>query len=568
MAGIFISYRRTDSAAIAGRAYDRLAARYGSGSVFLDINDIPPGVDFRSHIASTIAACQVVLVFIGPDWITRLHATDDPVRLEIEAGLAAHATLIPVLIDGTRMPDQGTLPASLQPFLFLNAARLDHSRDFDSQLEHLFRAIDGVQPLVKGEVPVAAPGDARLSERPALPLPDKPSLAVLPFQNMSGDPEQEYFVDGLVEDITTALSRIRSLFVIARNSAFTYKGRAVDVRQVGRDLGVRYVLEGSVRKSGNRLRITGQLIDATNGAHIWADKFDGALDDVFDLQDSITENVAGAIEPHLQRAEIERAQHKATQDLGAHDWFLRGWAITADWRADQIRQAQAMFAKASALDPNYGAAYGMQSQCIRRLVGMGLIEASSPDVSEALRLARLAVETGRDDVVALHTAGYSFASLGKDPAAAIPLLDRACGLNPNSAISWATAGHIRDMLGRPAEAIENIERAMRLSPQDPLHYHFVHFLAHAHAHAGRYDMAALMAERAWSQDPDNPVITRTWIVSLALAGRLEEARNGVTRLLRIAPDLRISTLPGDLPLYPPAHVARVKQAYRMAGMPE
>jgi adenylate cyclase len=196
------------------------------------------------------------------------------------------------------------------------------------------------QPVRVFRVRLGAP------ERPALALPEKPSLVVLPFQNMSGDPEQEYFVDGLVEDITTALSRMRSLFVIARNSAFTYKGRAVDVRQVGRELGVRHVLEGSVCKAGSRLRITGQLVDAASGAHLWANRFDGALEDVFDLQDQITSNVAGAIEPHLQRAEIERAQRKPTQDLGAYDYFLRGVAILQEWNAERMPEARALFAKA------------------------------------------------------------------------------------------------------------------------------------------------------------------------------------------------------------------------------
>ena len=219
-------------------------------------------------------------------------------------------------------------------------------------------------------------------ERPGLALPDKPSLVVLPFQNMSADPEQEYFVDGLVEDITTALACIPSLFVISRNSAFTYKGRAVDVRDVGRDLGVRYVLEGSVRRAGNRVRITGQLVDAMTAAHLWGDRFDGALDDVFDLQARVAESVAGAIEPRLQRAEIERVRHKATQDLGAYDYYLRGLASMHEGSGEAIRAAHGLFIRATELDPTYGAAFGLAAFCVGGMRASGLLPASAPESAE------------------------------------------------------------------------------------------------------------------------------------------------------------------------------------------
>ena len=221
-----------------------------------------------------------------------------------------------------------------------------------------------------------APSTGRDGVGPA--LPNKPSLVVLPFQNMSADPEQEYFVDGLVEDFTTALACIPSLFVIARNSAFTYKGRAVDVRDVGRDLGVRYVLEGSVRRTGNRVRITGQLVDAITAAHLWGDRFDGALDDVFDLQARVAESVAGAIEPRLQRAEIERVRHKATRDLGAYDCYLRGLASMHEGSGEAIRAAHRFFIRAAELDPTYGAAYGLAAFCVGGMRASGLLSASGP----------------------------------------------------------------------------------------------------------------------------------------------------------------------------------------------
>ena len=197
----------------------------------------------------------------------------------------------------------------------------------------------------------------------ALALPDKPSVAVMPFQNMSGDPEQEYFVDGLVEDIITALSRISAFFVMARNSSFTYKGRAVDVRQVGQELGVRYVLEGSVRKAGGRLRITGQLVDTTTGNHIWADRYEGALEDVFDLQDRITSSVVAVIEPKVQQAEIKRAQAKPTENLTAYDLYLHAFAAHSDYEEDSNNGALALLARAVAIDPRFSTAYGLMANC-------------------------------------------------------------------------------------------------------------------------------------------------------------------------------------------------------------
>ena len=266
--------------------------------------------------------------------------------------------------------------------------------------------------------------------RPVLALPDKPSLVVLPFQNMSGDPEQEYFADGMVDEITTALSRIHALFVIARSSAFAYKGKSPDVRQVGRDLGVRYVLEGSVRKAGNRVRITGQLIDAATGAHLWADRFDGDLTDVFDMQDRVTASVAGAIEPRLQRAEIERAQSKPTQDLGAYDYFLRGVAIFHQMKTEQMRKALALFVEAFTRDANFGAAYAMAAFCIAWLKG-NVALASSQEPAEGERLALLASATGKDDATALAWAGQALAFLTGDVESGALMTERACVLNPN-----------------------------------------------------------------------------------------------------------------------------------------
>src|SRR5688572_4701014 len=243
--------------------------------------------------------------------------------------------------------------------------------------------------------------------RPSLPLPHKPSIAVLPFNNMSGDPEQEYFADGMVEDVITALSRIRWLFVIARNSSFVYKGRAVDVKQVGRELGVRYVLEGGVRKAANRLRITAQLIDASTGAHLWADRFEGTLEDIFDLQDQVTASVVGAIAPKLEQAEIERAKHKPTHSLDAYDYYLRGIASFHRRTWEDNNEALQLFNNAVELDPDFSSAYGMAAYCYVWRKTNGWMTDSIRETSEASRLAWRAVELGSDDAVALCRAGYA-----------------------------------------------------------------------------------------------------------------------------------------------------------------
>jgi TolB-like protein/class 3 adenylate cyclase len=266
-----------------------------------------------------------------------------------------------------------------------------------------------------------------------LPLPDKPSLAVLPFQNMTGFVEQDYFVDGIVEEITTAISRLPWLFVIARNSSFTYKGRAVDVKQVARELGVRYVLEGSVRKAGNRVRITGQLIDTTTGAHIWADRFDGALDDIFELQDQVASSVVGAIEPKLRQSEIERAVRKPTESLDAWDLYLRALVQLRQYTPEGWRTAIDSLRKALALDPACAPAAGLFAWC--RVFQLAGHLTSAEEVAEGARLARRAIETGREDPDALWMGGWAIAMLGGERAIGLGAIERALELNPNSALA-------------------------------------------------------------------------------------------------------------------------------------
>jgi adenylate cyclase len=302
----------------------------------------------------------------------------------------------------------------------------------------------------------------RLSAAP--PLPDKPSIAVLPFENMSGDPEQDYFADGMVEEIITALSRFKAMFVIARNSSFTYRGRAVDIRQVGRELGVRYVLEGSVRKAANRVRITGQLVDTATGVHLWADHFGGTLDDIFDLQDQLTATIVGAIAPRVEQAEIERTKRKPTDRLDAYDYYLRGVAGLNIRRAAEARN---LFLKAVELDPSFAVCYAMAAHCYElEMIRGGLPPAEV--IAETTRLARRAALLGNEDSVALTQAGHALAFVAGEIDEGATLLDRAIVLNPNLALAWHQGGWTKIYLGEPEQAIERFSRAMRLSPLDPL----------------------------------------------------------------------------------------------------
>jgi TolB-like protein len=410
-------------------------------------------------------------------------------------------------------------------------------------------------------------GGGTATSRPALALPDKPSIAVLPFENMSGDPEQDYFADGMVEEIITALSRMRWLFVIARNSSFTYKGRAVDVKQVGRELGVRYVLEGSVRKAGQRVRIAGQLIDASTGAHLWADRFDGGLEEIFDLQDQVTASVVGAIAPKLEQAEIERAKRKPTDNLDAYDYYLRGLAGVHQWTREANTEALSMFYKAIELDPNFASAYGMAARCYPQRKAGGWMTDRAQEIAEAERLARRAVELGRDDAVALCTAGFALADVVDDLDDGDALIDRALALNPNLAWAWLFSGWVKVSLGEPDAAIERVAHAMRLSPQDPQIFSMHGAIACAHFVAGRYAEALSSAETAMREQPNFLLANCIAATSAALAGRLEEARRVMARLRQIDPGLRISNLK-DVMYLRAEDFAKWADGLRKAGLPE
>ena len=402
----------------------------------------------------------------------------------------------------------------------------------------------------------------------SLSLPDKPSIAVLPFQNMSGDPQQEYFADGAVEDIITALSRFRQLFVIARNSSFVYKGRAVDVKQVSRDLGVRYILEGSVRKAGDRIRITAQLIDASTGVHLWAERFDGGLQDIFDLQDQVTARVVGEIAPKLEQAEIERAKRKPTESLDAYDYFLRGMASVHHWTRVANDEALRLFYKAIELDPEFGSAHGMAAWCYiwRKLNGWVIDRAQ--ETSEGTRLARRAVELGKDDPVALSRGGHALAWFVRDLDNGAGYIDRALALNPNLAAAWNLSGWVRAYRGELDLSIEHHARAMRLSPLDPILYNMHVGTAFAHFLAGRYDEGTAWANSALREQPNYPAANRILAASNALAGHMNEAQEAMARLRQLDPSLRVSNLTEVFPLRRPEDLARFAEGLRKAGLPE
>jgi adenylate cyclase len=407
------------------------------------------------------------------------------------------------------------------------------------------------------------------AERPALPLPDKPSLAVLPFQNMSGDPEQEYFADGMVEEITTALSRIRSLFVIARNSAFTYKGKAVDIRQVGRELGVRYVLEGSVRKAGPRVRITGQLVEAATGMHLWADRFEGTLEDVFDLQDRMTASVVAAIEPNVRAAEIQRAQRKPAANLQAYDLLLRAlphlYGRTQAGSAEGVRLLQ----QAVAIDPSYALGLAYLAECQLKTIIRNLIDPDDPMVAEIVPLVQSALALDPNDPEVLAIAGDITARIG-DLSGGMALLDRSLELNPNNAPALAAAAYLRANSGDAGAAISLLDRSARHNPLD-WNYRLCSSYIITYFVAGEYERAVEWSAKALQEFPHSTVALRYRAACLGQLGRLEEGWEVVQHLLAVLPDFTITRYRRHLEsnnVLRPGTIDALCEGLRRCGAPE
>ena len=549
--------------------HGRVVKRTGDGAL----------VEFRSVVNAVSCALEIQNAMVERN-------AGVPVERRIEFRIGIHLGDVVEESDGDLMGDGVNIAARLEGIAQPGAiclsedayrqvrARLDLKvNDLgQTQLKNIAEPVRvySLQVGLPAQAKAAAPVEPATEEKPVdrLALPDKPSIAVLPFQNMSGDPEQEYFADGMVEDIITDLSRARWLFVIARNSSFTYKGRAVDVKQVGRELGVRYVLEGSVRKAANRVRITGQLVDAATGAHLWADRFDGALEDIFDLQDQVTASVVTAIAPKLERAEIERAKRKPTESLDAYDYYLRGLESFYIQTRESMTEARRLFQKAIELDPGFASAYAMAAYCFAVRKASGWVTDRALEIAEAARLARRAVDLGKDDAVALSRAGHTLAYVVEDFDAGALFIERARTLNPNLGSAWYASGWLGVWTGEPQAAIEHLERFIRMSPVDPALALARNAIAFAHVFAGRYDEAVRHAEQALSEQPNSPLALRAAATSYALADRIEQARKVVTRLREIDPALRISNLKDRSPLQRPQDIAKYAEGMRIAGLPE
>lgn len=428
------------------------------------------------------------------------------------------------------------------------------------------RFVGAVHPQSSRAEPASATGAPPDSVPEPLPLPEKPSIAVLPFQDMSGDLEQCYFIDGVVEEITSALSRVRSFFVIARNSAFTYKGKAVDVKQVSRELGVRYVLEGSFRRDRGRVRITAQLIDATTGNHIWSDRYDGSVEEIFELQDRITESVVGAIQPSILLAEIERTKRKRPESLDAYDYVLR--AFPHVWALDETANAMALgyLNRAIEIERDYPLALALAAWCHARKITYNWTTALEETKAEALRLARLAGGMQNDDPLVLTMLCAAHSVIG-DLDVASALIEKALALDPNSAMAWNRSGWLNTYLIRPEIAIEHFQRAIRLSPFDPMNFNCLLGIGNAHFAAARYEEALLWWRKGMLERPDLTWPLRPMAASLALLGRLSEAQEVVRQLRRGYPDITISKIMAIVP-HRGDYVRRYAEGLRKAGLPE
>ena len=529
------------------------------------------GDGFLIEFGSAVKAveCATIIQARLPHWNIEQSIAAQGLKLRI----GVHVGDVVIAEDGDVFGDGVNVTARLQAFAEPGSICLSYDafRQIEGKLIATFKDT-GEQNFKNIDRPVrvytlAAPPGSPIAPV-TQPLPDKPSIAVLPFANISGDPEQEYFADGIVEDIITALSRFRNLFVIARNSSFTYKGRAVDVKQVGRELGVRYVLEGSVRKAGAKLRITGQLIDASNGAHIWADRFDGALEEVFDLQDQVTQNVIGAIGPKLEQAEIDRAKRKPTESLDAYDLFLRGMASFDRRTQADNEDALQFFYAAMKRDHEFASAYALAAACYCQRKANGWVLDRPQEIVEATRLAAQASVLGRDDAVALCWSGWALAYVAHDLHRGSAMFERALVLNSNLAIAWHWGGWIKYWSGDVDEGLERLARAERLSPLDPLQFHKQSAIAHGYFFADRHEEALSFARKALHEAPTSHAALRIAAASAALAPSHTEAEQFVRRLQQRDPQLRVSNLRDALGPYQPVMLEKYEDALRRAGLPE
>jgi adenylate cyclase len=530
-------------------------------------------IEFRSVVDAVRCAVEVQNAMIERN-------TGVPPERRIEFRVGVHLGDVVEEADGDLMGDGVNIAARLEGIAAPGAICLseDAYRQVRGRLDLAVTDLGPTQlkniaePVRAYSLQVGLPAQAKTTAaeapRAALALPDKPSIAVLPFQNMSDDPSQEYFADGMVEDIITGLSRIKWLFVIARNSSFVYKGKAVDIRQVGRELGVRYVLEGGVRKAGNRLRITGQLIEAETGAHIWADRYDGALEDVFDLQDKITTAIVGILEPNIQRAEVERARRKRPDNLDAYDLFLRALPHFASVMPEDAKIGMAFLERALALDPHYAPAHAYMAWGLEMRVTRGM--AGKTDLAEAVRHARAALTHGGDDAATLAAASNILMILGRDADAALAGSARALSVNGSCATALYTGAQIQAYIGDAAKAEDYARQALRLSPRDPFNFVAYIALAYVRLRERRYDEAAAFYASGVQANPRFSLLHFFQCFALALAGRDDEARAAAQRLLELEPNFAFGPLTDIVRMYVdgPELAKLCAIALRRIGLPE
>ena len=507
------------------------------------------------------------------------HNNDVPRHMRIEFRIGVHVGDI-IIDDNDIFGDGVNIAARLEGVAKPGGVCIsdDAQRQVRGKLEVVFDDIGEqtlkniVEPMRAWRVRVPEPGIATPEDRvqtgPILALPDKPSIAVLPFQNMSGDAEQEYFADGIVEDIITALSRFKSLFVIARNSSFTYKGKPVDIKQVGRELGVRYVLEGSVRKVGGRVRITGQLIEAATGAHLWAEKFDGALDDIFELQDHVTKRLVGAIAPKLQQAEIERSARKPTQNLDACDYYYRGLNRLQLMTLDSNVEALQDFKRAIDLDRSFAAAYGLASECYRLRQSIGWARNDAEQLALGRQFAFRAVEFGQDDAVALACAAQFFGFAVRDAQSADTLVNQALSVNPNLFRAWQARSWTSIYLGEHERALAEVSHTMRLNPIDPQIHQAETAMGIALLFLHRPAEALEWISKALARRACFPSALRFAAVAYSVLDRTDDAYSMIKRLQSMDPDLRISQLESWVPFQRPDDAAMFIEGMRKAGLPD
>jgi adenylate cyclase len=513
--------------------HGRVVKRTGDGAI----------VEFRSVVDAVNCAIEIQRAMVE-----RNAGVVPDKRIEFRIGV--HVGDVVEETDGDLMGDGVNIAARLEGIcdaggIVLSGAAHEHARDRfkgafvdlgEKALKNIARPIRAYGLTLSRSDDKSDPG---FQKPPSLSLPDKPSIAVLPFENMSGDPEQDYFADGMVEDIVTGLSRIKWLFVIARNSSFVYKCKAVDVRQVGRELGVRYVLEGGVRKFGSRLRVSAQLVDAETGAHLWADKFDGELKDVFELQDQITDRVVGVIEPSLKRFEIERARQKRPESLVAYDLFLRALPYLTPIAPANLPMAAQFLKDALSLEPNYAVANAYLAWCHQ--IGFTHGGREEADKLVGLRHARMATTAEVDDATALAVGALVIGILAHDTDGAFNAIERAVSVNPSSSAAYYLGAFLYASRGHSVTGTTYALRALRLSPFDPLVYVAHLALTFAAIQEERYDDAAAHGAKLAQVSPNLGSHVMTYAVALALAGRMEEARLVSTRALEIEPSSSIST---------------------------